>query len=304
MIRVSRAESAERPEALALLFGHLEQDDRDRSVSEVLQAEADGSMSLDGLLLASRGQESVASLLYLSQPDRSVSIVLPHLDIEDPQALPVGDSLMQALTSDVDCLGFNYSQCLLDRSESVAARLLQAHGFHRVTQLEFRGRDLAQPLPPPSGELRTAVYAPQRNHSDFVSVVESTYRDSLDCVALKGRRSAEQALDNHRSVGVFDPELWTLFAVDNRWVGVLLVNRHPEQQAAEVVYMGVVSSERGQGFGGDLLLTGMRQLQAAGVQRLFLAVDAENRYATAIYDRLGFLPSTVKEVWLRFLPQQ
>jgi ribosomal protein S18 acetylase RimI-like enzyme len=130
--------------------------------------------------------------------------------------------------------------------------------------------------------------------------MESTYLNSLDCVALKGQRSAEQALANHRNAGVFDPELWTLYHDGGSWVGVLLANRHPAQRAAEVVYMGVVSSRRGQGFGRDLLLTAMRQLYQAGVTRLFLAVDAENRYATAVYDQLGFVPTSTKDVWLHF----
>jgi len=304
MIRVSRAETAERALALSQLFQHLEPHERAASVEDVLQAEAHGDLSLEGLLVAHLRAQAVASLLYLRQPDESVSLILPQLNPGNPDAQHAHACLMAELVAQVDQIGATYTQCLLDRSETTAATLLKNHGFRCVTQLEFRGRELSGKLPEPVQELQATSFASRQHREDFVAVIEATYENSLDCVALKGRRSAEQALANHRSAGVFDPELWTLYHNGQTWVGVLLANRHPAQQAAEVVYMGVVAGHRGQGLGRDVLLTAMRQLSTAGVERIFLAVDSGNQYATLVYDQLGFIPTSSKDVWLRFCSQQ
>ena len=77
------------------------------------------------------------------------------------------------------------------------------------------------------------------------------------------------------------------------------MNEHPDQDAVELVYFGIVPEFRGQGLGRRVLSEGVRAAALTGRAVLFLAVDCGNTYANALYNELGFTELARRRVMVR-----
>lgn len=82
---------------------------------------------------------------------------------------------------------------------------------------------------------------------------------------------------------------------------MLLLGDHPDQNAVELVYVGVTPEARGAGLGRRLVEEGLRLGRERERVALFLAVDERNSYAVSVYEDLGFVPLARRELflWLR-----
>ena len=95
------------------------------------------------------------------------------------------------------------------------------------------------------------------------------------------------------------PDQWLVFRDGGRDVGVLVFADHPEQNAWELVYMGVVAEARGRGFGREMVGIGLQSALRSGRDNLVLAVDGRNVFARRIYESFGFCGFDVKSVYVR-----
>ena len=64
--------------------------------------------------------------------------------------------------------------------------------------------------------------------------------------------------------------------------------------------MGLVPSVRGRRFGCDVVRQAQQLAQAAGVERIVLAVDAENFPAIKMYNETGFTAWDRRTAFVRF----
>jgi ribosomal protein S18 acetylase RimI-like enzyme len=145
-------------------------------------------------------------------------------------------------------------------------------------------------------------YRRSRNRLAFVSVLEGTYRGTLDCPELNGVRDGQQSLKNHEAGGEFTPDMWRLYRRAGIDVGVLLMVDRPDQQAWEVLYVGVIESARGSGVGRAMLLDALDAARAAGVERLLIVADVRNIPAVSLYESLGFQPVASRVACVRLAP--
>ena len=76
--------------------------------------------------------------------------------------------------------------------------------------------------------------------------------------------------------------------LENTDVGCLLLADHPSQDQLELVYMGLVPSARGRGWGESSFAKLCRVARNCGRARVVLAVDSANWPALAMYRRAGF----------------
>ena len=179
--------------------------------------------------------------------------------------------------------------------------MLHRHSFDHMADMFFMARMLTEKdFEPPAGnkdiDFETFTDA---NAGRFASVIERTYEQSLDCPFLDGFRNGADALVSHRLSGSFDPAGWRLYRIDDQDAGVLLMNEHPDQDAIELVYFGIVPEFRGKRLGRAILADGV---QAAALTRraaMFLAVDCGNTYANALYGELGFAELARRRVMVR-----
>jgi mycothiol synthase len=115
-----------------------------------------------------------------------------------------------------------------------------------------------------------------------------SYRESLDCPGLNGKRSIEDVIEGHKATGQHDPKLWFLLTESHWPRAVVLLSPTVSGETLELVYLGLVPEARGRGIG-DLA---MRQALAVGwagrYEQLSLAVDARNAPAMKLYFRHGF----------------
>ena len=81
--------------------------------------------------------------------------------------------------------------------------------------------------------------------------------------------------------------------------GVVLLNDHPDQDAVELVYLGVTPSARGRGLGHRMLQQGLSESAGRGRAVIFLAVDCENSYANSLYRDCGFDELARRQILLR-----
>jgi ribosomal protein S18 acetylase RimI-like enzyme len=133
------------------------------------------------------------------------------------------------------------------------------------------------------------------------SVVEQTYRHTLDCPSVQGLRTVGEVLAGYRTVGQFDPARWLIVhdCRTNAAVGCLLLTEHTNDNHWELLYMGVTPEARGRGLGLEMVRHGQFLAGQSTVERVVLAVDAANSPAIAVYAAAGFETWDRRSVFLR-----
>ena len=301
-VAVSAALPRQRRLALELLLRDLPAAERRETIRDVLSAADQGETCLDGLLIAWRAGRPVGAALYLLQPGH-VAFLWPPSVAERAASAEVEDVLLQQVCRELDAAGVKLAQSLLEAGQDRAAGALLRNGFPYITELLYLEHPVRRSeLPPRTGSPERIVFSPETNRHRFAEVIERTYIGSMDCPSIHGTRSGLEALESHASAGVHDPSLWWIYSSAGEDAGVLLLTSHPEQNAWEVVYVGVVPEARGRGLGRTMMIDALQDARVAGRELVLLAVDCENISAQRIYDSLGFVETTRRAVHLRLRP--
>lgn len=214
----------------------------------------------------------------------------------------------------------------LDRLDVVAGQLLlpegavwceaevDAAGFRDEVRLVFLARSLDEPIEerpgPNSGgtpgrerlatTYRSVTLVEQPEEARWLELLDQTYEGSQDCALLSGWRTARGAWEVHKLCGEFTPDLWRIYEVGEQRgqavreargsaqaAGLCLLNDHPEDDAIELVYLGVAPEFRGLGLGAHMLHEALLSSRDCGRRWLCAAVDVSNDYARSLYARAG-----------------
>lgn len=100
--------------------------------------------------------------------------------------------------------------------------------------------------------------------------------ESPDFLSVKGFKTLAES-ENSALLCAKDPDSRVLGYVLFRWVG----------EEGELLSIAVAKPHRGKGFGEKLAGAALERLKTAGCRALFLEVEAGNRPAIGLYERLG-----------------
>jgi ribosomal protein S18 acetylase RimI-like enzyme len=205
------------------------------------------------------------------------------------------------------------AQALVKPDQPWAAAVFEAAGFRNVGALtylrlgpEYQGSSEAPDLGP-DAELVTYAALSHRigtsaTEARFGDALEASYEQTLDCPELCGMRSTSDVLDSHRATGQFDPNLWWLILRHQKPVGCLLLNPNAEQEAIELVYLGLGLEARGKQWGRKVLSHGICVARRhRPTFEVACAVDDRNVPARKLYDSLGFREAGHRVGWVKAL---
>ena len=82
-------------------------------------------------------------------------------------------------------------------------------------------------------------------------------------------------------------------------MGCWLLADHAQRRQVELLYLGLVPSARGRGWGRELVRTALQLAHDLRREQVVLAVDANNDPAIATYSAESFLVCDRKRIWLR-----
>jgi ribosomal protein S18 acetylase RimI-like enzyme len=275
-----------REEVLRLVFRDLLVADRAERVQKLLDGARLGVASLEGLVEARRGGELVGGGFSEVQPGRAAVVWPPRL--APGEATQTGERLLEEVSGFLDGKGIRVAHALLERSAEEDAALLGSGGFEMLAELHYLASlEGSFPRTRPASPLAFEPYDPAAQHR-LSRLVEATYQRTLDCPRLNGVRRIEDILAGYRATGVFDPSRWLIVQHQGEDVGCLLLTDHPEQENWELMYMGLVPTARGNGWGQHMARYAQWLAHRAGRPRLVLAVDANNQPAIRMYWMVGF----------------
>lgn len=299
---------ADRPAAVAILFQHLSEFDRNRQVEQWVRP-GDGAPGAlhDGLLACKSPAGVVGAMLCMHAPGRVLMAWPPkaHQSAGAAARRTIFAQLFQAARGFGLARRARFIQLLAPESDPDAEEGLAQSGFARLTRLLYLRRivDPEETVLPAPPNLDFVVYDESRR-ADLQAVLERSYVGSLDCPELNGVRSMDDVVASHAGPGEFDPANWRLARQDGRWVGCLLLTPLAPQRALEVAYLAVVPEARGRGLGVELTRQAFRIALERAACEVVLAVDARNAPALAMYESQGFVPWDAREVYLCFLDAQ
>ena len=208
-----------------------------------------------------------------------------------------------AAVAALDAAGIRMTQVLLTDCKAPVVAVLESAGFVRLSELLYLSWEAAALpiLPVVTLEFET-FHDSQRDR--LVELIEETYEATQDCAALNGKRPMDEVLDGYRATGTFRPENWLIVRAAGQDIGVLLLADHCAANHRELLYMGLAPSARGQRFGCQVVRHAQHLAQAAGVERIVLAVDAENLPAIKMYNETGFTVWDRRTVFLRCVAEE
>jgi ribosomal protein S18 acetylase RimI-like enzyme len=284
--------------ALRLIFQHLGVADRRTREATALHLLQRGELDPQGFFVLRGPQGVEGALLCMAVPGASGLLWPPGVALHPLQAARE-DRLVRHALDWLRGRGARLIQALLATEERHLAGPLLRNGFDAITELWYLQHERGTPL----GGIDTPArldFVPF-DESDLLPFQETllrTYEGTLDCPELGDLRSGEEVLAGHKAQGAYDPNRWWLAVDEGRPVGVLLMTLLPETGEWDVAYMGVVPEARRRGFGREILLKGLTEAWAAGVERVVLSVDVRNRPAWELYRSVGFEPYERRTVYL------
>lgn len=288
--------------ALRLLFTQAGPAEREQMAERTRRLLDAGELAASALRITRQGEQLLGVMLATPAPG-SVGLVWPPQTLRIVERPAIEDALVQDVLSWLGAQGVKICQALLRPEEIPLGKPLLRNGFQHITSLSFLQFRLDRYHKPLSAE-PALEFRPYDigTHGALAATLLRTYQATLDCPELNGVRTIEETLAGHQAQGQFDPRRWWLARLGEEPVGVLLVNAACDDQAWEIIYMGLIPSVRGRGLGQELLAKALHEAQQAGVKKLTLSVDRRNQPALRLYRRVGFETVEQREVFLAILP--
>ncbi|MFF7331134.1 mycothiol synthase [Streptomyces sp. NPDC090306] len=169
---------------------------------------------------------------------------------------------------------------------AAARHLAQVLGLALFRELRQMRRPLAGlDLPPqalPDG-VTVRTFVPGQDDADWLAVNAAAFAHHPEQGSL-----TQRDLDDRKAEPWFDPEGFFLAFRDGQLVGFHWTKVHAEEGLGEVYVVGVLPGAQGGGLGKALTATGLRHLADRGLPTAMLYVDADNKPAVSVYERLGF----------------
>ncbi|MEB8340562.1 mycothiol synthase [Streptomyces endophyticus] len=169
---------------------------------------------------------------------------------------------------------------------SAARHLAQVLGLTLFRELRQMRRpledlELAEPVLPQGVRIRTFV--PGQDDKAWLAVNAAAFAHHPEQGSL-----TQRDLDDRKAEPWFDPAGFFLAFRGDELVGFHWTKVHTQERLGEVYVVGVAPAGQGGGLGKALTATGLRHLAAAGLPTAMLYVDADNKAAVSVYERLGF----------------
>ncbi|PZH07960.1 mycothiol synthase [Streptomyces sp. NTH33] len=171
---------------------------------------------------------------------------------------------------------------------SAARHLAQGLGltlFRELRQMRrpLTGFELPEPVLPEG--VRVRAFVPGQDDAAWLAVNAEAFAHHPEQGSL-----TQRDLDDRKAEPWFDPRGFFLAErqSDGRLIGFHWTKVHREERLGEVYVLGVRPGAQGGGLGKALTLIGLRHLAAEGLPAAMLYVDADNKAAVSVYERLGF----------------
>ncbi|MGQ4380398.1 mycothiol synthase [Streptomyces sp. SAS_267] len=170
---------------------------------------------------------------------------------------------------------------------SAARHLAQVLGltlFRELRQMRrpLENLDLPEPKQPEGVTVRTFV--PGQDDSAWLAVNAAAFAHHPEQGSL-----TQRDLDDRIAEPWFDPAGFFLAFRGDELVGFHWTKVHAEEGLGEVYVLGVRPGAQGGGLGKALTTIGLRHLAAQALPTAMLYVDADNKAAVTVYERLGFI---------------
>ncbi|GHC59125.1 mycothiol synthase [Streptomyces flavofungini] len=175
---------------------------------------------------------------------------------------------------------------------SAARHLAQVLGlslFRELRQMRRPLADLDLPEPVLPEGVRVRAFVPGEDDAAWLAVNADAFAHHPEQGSL-----TQRDLDDRKAEPWFDPAGFFLAERDTGSGGAELIGfhwtkAHAAERLGEVYVVGVRPGAQGGGLGKALTTIGLRHLAAAGLPTAMLYVDADNKAAVSVYERLGFV---------------
>ncbi|GHF00720.1 mycothiol acetyltransferase [Streptomyces werraensis] len=170
---------------------------------------------------------------------------------------------------------------------STARHLAQVLGLTLFRELRQMRRplanlDLPDPVLPEGVTVRT--FEPGLDDAAWLALNAAAFAHHPEQGSL-----TQRDLDDRKAEPWFDPAGFFLAERDGRLVGFHWTKVHADEGLGEVYVLGVAPGAQGGGLGKALTTIGLRHLADQGLPTAMLYVDADNKAAVSVYERLGFV---------------
>ncbi|MEU6681239.1 mycothiol synthase [Streptomyces sp. NPDC046925] len=170
---------------------------------------------------------------------------------------------------------------------SAARHLAQVLGltlFRELRQMRRSLGDLDLPEPVLPEGVCVRAFVPGQDDAAWLAVNADAFAHHPEQGSL-----TQRDLDDRKAEPWFDPAGFFLAEKDGELVGFHWTKVHADEGLGEVYVLGVRSGAQGGGLGKALTTIGLNHLAQAGLPTAMLYVDADNKAAVSVYERLGFI---------------
>ncbi len=288
--------------ALELVFGDWVDPVARRNQIESIKARAEKRIP-EGLFVAidfNETESTVAgAVLVEGRPGKAAYVHPPRgrLDLSTETFV----QLLDVASGWLESKGFRMAQALLPVGAAADEAVLVAAEFRRLADLAYlESRRESFPIRRPDEGRFELVPVTPADLERLRRIVEKTFEETLDCPALSGVQSIEEVFEGYWASSAGETRFWRIVCRGGEEVGVLLVADHPDEALAELVYMGLIPSARGQGGGREIARQAQWLAVEAGRDRLVVGVDEANGPALEAYTGVGFEAWEKRVVYTKF----
>ncbi|MFJ4834894.1 mycothiol synthase [Streptomyces sp. NPDC088747] len=163
------------------------------------------------------------------------------------------------------------------------AQVLGLSLFRELRQLRRPLTDLDLPEPRLPDGVHVRAFVPGRDDAAWLAVNAEAFAHHPEQGSL-----SQRDLDDRMAEPWFDPSGFFLAFRDGELIGFHWTKVHARERLGEVYVVGVRPGAQGGGLGKSLTTIGLRHLASQGLPTAMLYVDADNKAAVTVYERLGF----------------